>query len=245
MRDVQVALMHFLPQGPRTLVLMLGWRCNASCVHCCWTVLRRGWSAQRTRWERELSASSVDGVLSAYGRGLDNVTLCGFGEPMLHSEFPRVASAVAARTGGLSMTTNGALLHKYPEIVAHPGVLVVSLDSPDAGTFEGIRRGLLFSTVLGNMRLVAARPRHPRRVLIVNMAVIPAQQPLQIYDMARLLSREEGFQQLSPLRGVALDALGVVQPSEPCALIAIAAVLALLFLSGTIQSILSTVGHAL
>lgn len=197
-------------RGPQALILMLAWRCNASCVHCCWTALRD--AGDHAEWKRDMTVGTVDAFLGLYGSSRPHVTLCGFGEPMTHPDYARIASAIASRTGVLSMTTNGSLLHEHPEILDVPGYLAVSLDSPDADIYEGIRRGLSFSRVIGNMRLAAGR-RHPGRVLQVNMAVI-RRNAHQIHATAALL-RDVGFQRLQVLRGLSMDPSGNVINGDP------------------------------
>lgn len=202
--------MRPVPSGPQAMILMASWRCNASCVHCCWTALRN--ADVHGEWKRNMSASVVDDLLGLYGSVVPHVTLCGFGEPMLHPDFARIASAVSSRTGMLSMTTNGSLLHRHLEVLDVPGYLVVSLDSPDPVTYEGIRRGLDFAQVLRNMRLAAER-RSSGRILQVNMAVI-RRNAGQILAMAALL-RNVGFQRLQVLRGLSMDPTGNVLGDDP------------------------------
>jgi len=199
------------PAGPGSIDFMLGWQCNARCIQCWEAVNRRnGW--QPERWKRELDVAVLCGVLSRHAGTLAATTLISFGEPMLHSGFGAILRALLAhRTPdgvqlGISMVTNGSLLHEHPEIVDSPGCLTVSFDAPEAALYEGIRQGLRFDAVLSNMALVARR-RCPGRLLYVNMTVFK-RNASTVYAMAQLLS-SIGFTGLAVIRGAALGLSGL------------------------------------
>lgn len=195
--------------GPQALNLMLGWRCNARCVQCVPAAIGRAGLVLPDKWRCSLAPSVLSDLLCMHGDTVTNVTFCGFGEPLMHPEFPALIESIRRHPRPLlfSMTTNGSLLHEHPEVVDLPGWLVVSLDAAEKALYESIRRGLSFDRVLANMREFAALRQAPEQHTRANMVVL-RRNASQVYALAVLL-REVGFRGLAVIRGAYLDEAGI------------------------------------
>ena len=91
------------------------------------------------------------------------VHLMGTGEPMLHPDLPRMVRAVAGTGAWVTFNSNGTLLDESVAeelVTAGLSQMVLSLDGATAETFEGIRRGASFESVIDNVsRLTDLRDR--------------------------------------------------------------------------------------
>lgn len=86
---------------------------------------------------------------------LEQVTLQGLGEPLLHPELEDMVAAASARGLRVGFNTNGTLLtHRRIEALldAHPTWVHVSVDGARPETFEAIRDGARFGPVVRNLR---------------------------------------------------------------------------------------------
>jgi radical SAM protein with 4Fe4S-binding SPASM domain len=98
-------------------------------------------------------------------RFLDKMALMGLGEPFLHPELIEMSRyAKAHKIYHVFTSTNGTLLNeKMSEaIVAQPGfdVIAVSLDGATKATYERIRKGADFDSVVKNIKtLIEIRKR--------------------------------------------------------------------------------------
>jgi MoaA/NifB/PqqE/SkfB family radical SAM enzyme len=94
---------------------------------------------------------------------LEQVTLQGLGEPLLHPDLVAMVTAAKHRGLRVGFNTNGTLLtpDKAEALVAAgTDWMHVSMDGATAATFEHIRHGARFDQVLQNLRrLVAVRDR--------------------------------------------------------------------------------------
>jgi wyosine [tRNA(Phe)-imidazoG37] synthetase (radical SAM superfamily) len=153
------------------------------------------------RWTTNMPWEAVPFMLGRYRADVRHVSLCAFGEPMLHPDFDKMAQYVIHSPNGLTLavTTNGSLLHRCMEIGDAPGQLVISFDAFDAATFEHFRPGLSHARVVENMRAVGARKNHARRKLYAQMAVFERNHD-QVFRMVQFLV-DMGFHGLSINRG--------------------------------------------
>ena len=100
------------------------------------------------------------------------------GEPLLTKRFPEIMQQVDRYGLKIEINTNGMLLNdaRVNMLLPSLGVLIVSFDGATKETFETIRVGADFETVLGNMeRLVRKRNRLPsgrRPVLGMNCVLM-------------------------------------------------------------------------
>jgi len=157
-----------------------------------------------------LDVAVIENSLQLYGHTLSGVEVISFGEPMMHPGFDKIVEAVALVRGlpdrryanlTLNVTTNGSLLHQHPALLAQPGYLTFSIDAAEKETYEKIRVGLHWESVLRNFQL-ACSAKKSRRTVGVNLTVFEDNLS-QIVPMARLCS-EVGADYLSVLFGANL-----------------------------------------
>jgi wyosine [tRNA(Phe)-imidazoG37] synthetase (radical SAM superfamily) len=217
------------PAGPMFVNFLINNTCNAHCRFCAAESQRRSGRLDRIdshdvllnvhgrlharqqeqdealdkwrQWTTDLPCDAVPYMLERYRDTVKHVSLCAFGEPMLHLGFVDMVRCVIAHPGKLTLavTTNGSLLHRCMEIGDSPGQLVISFDSPVAEVFKHFRPGLSFGKVSMNMRAVGARKNHSGRRLYAQMAIFERNQD-HLVPMVKFL-RDIGFHGLSINRG--------------------------------------------
>ena len=144
------------------LSLELSSRCQLDCPLC----VRHAISPEFPRLA--MPAAVLDAVLP-YLPPLEALDLTGWGEPLLHPQFPEFLARIRrAFAGRLSFTTNGLLFRReLIEAVVDQGVDVIcfSLDAAAAETYARVRPGADFGRLLSNLRELIAfrRSRHVER----------------------------------------------------------------------------------
>lgn len=136
---------------PWMLQLEVTNRCNLDCVFC-----------SRHVAELQLGDMSAElqGKVVALSRKVQETALFGYGEPLMSRAFydllPRLQSSrIGFFTNGLLL--NEALLQKILSLAARPlAYIVFSIDGATTETYEGLRRGSNFATVLANLEAVVA-----------------------------------------------------------------------------------------
>jgi len=133
---------HALKYVP-ILVLNVHSRCNCRCVMCdIW---------KRTETE-ELTHAALSRHLSNFREmGVESIVFSG-GEPLMHSDFVRIAELFRSEGIRLTLLTTGLLLNHYADVVARSfDEVIVSLDGPRdvhdkirrvSGAFDRIRDGI-------------------------------------------------------------------------------------------------------
>lgn len=133
---------HVLQRIP-ILVLNVHSRCNCRCVMCdIW---------KRTESE-ELTYAALSSHLSSFREmGVEWIVLSG-GEPLMHSDFVRIAELFRSEGIRLTLLTTGLLLSKYADSVARSfDEVIISLDGPRdvhdkirrvSGAFDRIHDGI-------------------------------------------------------------------------------------------------------
>ena len=133
---------HALKHVP-ILVLNVHSRCNCRCVMCdIW---------KRTETE-ELTHAALSRHLSNFREmGVEWIVLSG-GEPLMHSDFVRIAKLFQSEGIRLTLLTTGLLLSKYGDSVVHCfDEVIISLDGPRdvhdvirrvSGAFDRIHDGI-------------------------------------------------------------------------------------------------------
>jgi len=189
-------------RGPETLSLMLGWRCNASCVMCWQAASRRN----KTMLQDELSLVTIQSLLTQYGASLLDLELCSFGEPTAHPGFADIARAVVdsgIEWRNVNLITNGSDFESLLPLCTVPGLLTFSMDAADQVMYESIRRGLDFYTITRNIAMAVAAPeRHERRKIGINMVVFEKNAE-HVFEMASWAAAVE-LDYLAVLRGANL-----------------------------------------
>lgn len=142
-------------------------RCNLNCTTC----IRNTWSEDFADMPWELYESLLEGLREM--PHLERMSFWGYGEPLLH---PRIVDMIAgAKELGVKtqIITNGMLLDEAmidALIAAGLDSLIVSLDGPDAQSYEGVRFGADFDRVVSNLRTVLRK----RRRLVRGRAGLPS-----------------------------------------------------------------------
>ena len=150
------------PAGPVAMTFALSNRCNLACVMCTPELSstlrhRAGLPPLRPPYDDEFFDD-----LATFLPGLRYAKFLG-GEPFLIPEHHRVWDLMAevGAPPRLQVTTNGTIWNDRVEMVLDTFLtdVTVSFDAATAGTYEAIRDGSEFATVVGNMRRFADRAR--------------------------------------------------------------------------------------
>jgi radical SAM protein with 4Fe4S-binding SPASM domain len=125
---------------------------------------------------------------------LRRLTLQGLGEPLLSPYLLDMIRAAKARGVTVGFNSNATLLsrRRSAELVdAGLDWLHVSIDGAHAGTYEGIRDGAVFATVVDNLRgLVEAKRRAGRTNPWIRVVFVAMRRNVgELADLVRLLAR--------------------------------------------------------
>ncbi|MBI3075441.1 MAG: radical SAM protein [Deltaproteobacteria bacterium] len=139
----------FPPGGlPERIIVEVTTKCNLRCTSCAITLY--DFHGQHLPW------AVFERVLPLLPHAKE-VTLFGWGEPLLHPRFLDMFRAVKAyphlRT---YFVTNGMLLDRVAEVLVREGLtyLGISVDGATPATFEAIRQGGRLKKILANLRLL-------------------------------------------------------------------------------------------
>lgn len=123
--------------------------CNASCTYCPRTILQRQWL------NRSMSMSTFRRILPVLPKaGL--VHLQGWGEPLLHPDFSRMARLARQAGCAVSATTNGNLLseQRFVELMdAGMDILAVSLAGTSSKVNDAFRPGAPLAGALRALKM--------------------------------------------------------------------------------------------
>ncbi len=143
---------------PMRLEIVITARCNLRCEMC--FDYRKSSEDMPTGLYREVAKElfSKASIVSLIG-----------GEPMLHPEFNDIVETASDYGCNLQMTTNGTLLNsmQVPLILRNFERITISFDGGDKETFERIRKGARFQSVLENVeRLIRGRDEEGSRLIV-------------------------------------------------------------------------------
>jgi len=198
-------------------------RCNLRCIYC-----MPSEGVPHMSHNEILSYEEIQAVVQAAAQlGIRKIRLTG-GEPLVRADFAELVKMLS-RTEGiveLSLTTNGALLKDYAQVLMQAGLsrVNVSLDTLTANRFQYITRLGELKDVLAGIE--AAREAGLRRIKI-NTVVMRGINDDEILDFARLTYKEGWhvrFIELMPFKGVAQPVpsvdlqqhIGSLGRLEPC-----------------------------
>lgn len=181
---------------PRVMHVAITGSCNMTCRIC---------RTEDNAHGATIKDPVLDKVIAEALPHLQELRLDSAGETTLHKPKFRLMVSQAARHGvPVFMCTNAVLIDEEMAdfICKDTSVkrIQVSCDSPDRETLEWIRRGANYDELLAGIRnLVAARKRHDRPDILINMhAAIMAQNVDQQADLIRL-AHELGVDQVSTM----------------------------------------------
>jgi radical SAM protein with 4Fe4S-binding SPASM domain len=133
---------------PRRIVLEVTTQCNLRCAMCAQSI----YNFHPTSLSWEVFEKIIPLLPTA-----EEVTLFGWGEPLLHPRFLKMFEAISfCKHLKTYIVTNGTLLHQVAEelVKGHLTYLSISFDGATKNTYEGIRRGAIYEEVLDNIGLV-------------------------------------------------------------------------------------------
>ena len=177
-------------------------RCNLRCIYC---MPPEG--VPHISHSEILSYEEIRLVVQAAAQlGIRRIRLTG-GEPLVRADFPELVKMLSRIDGvmELSLTTNGALLKDYAQVLKQAGLsrVNVSLDTLRADRFQDITR-------LGELEDVHAGIEAAKEVglypIKINTVVIRGINDGEILDFARMTYTEGWhvrFIELMPFKGVA------------------------------------------
>jgi radical SAM protein with 4Fe4S-binding SPASM domain len=170
---------------PRRLQVEVTGACNLQCRMC---LVR-----YRPKLDRQDAAFPLDRYLALLDAlpELEQVTLQGLGEPLLHPDLVAMVRAAKERGIRVGFNTNGTVLTvAKAEALVDAGLdwLHVSVDGATPRTFEHIRDGARFHQVVRNLRrLVAVRERSGRRTPTIQLNTVVMRTNLdELDDLVRL-----------------------------------------------------------
>lgn len=133
---------------PYALQVITGTKCDVNCIMCYWRTLKVE--------HHELSFDIYDELMRKCGKYLQTVLFSSMGEPLYHSRIKDIFKLTQDYGAWISMITNGGHLNEVMDILAESGQSIsISVDSPEKETFEFIRRGLKFNTIMENLTKIS------------------------------------------------------------------------------------------
>ncbi len=154
-RDLYHASLHggenTVQNKPLEVYLEITTHCNIRCVFCAREHDLGYLSGQRV-------GNIASGLLSKVSHLLGTAeVICplGFGEPFLHKEFLGIVESAKELGASIQFNTNGTLIFEDESrrlVKAGADIMVLSLDGAKKETFERIRKGASFETIVENMR---------------------------------------------------------------------------------------------
>ncbi len=169
-------------------------RCNFRCSKC-----------QVSDWKGQKRANDMTlndfRTIIDHLEGLVEIKLQGMGEPILGGDaFFRMIEYARSRHIWVRTTTNASLLHireNYKRLIdSDPSEVQISIDGTTKNTFEAIRRGADFETILRNCKLINTYC-HSKGLLKTRMWVCLQRQNISEFIDFVPLAHELGFQRLT------------------------------------------------
>lgn len=203
--------------SPRFLHIVLD-ICNTCNLRCSFCYLSLPASREKAIF---LSAESIHRHLQHLLPFTSGLTLsCGY-EPLTSPYFTEILQSLEPyHVPHLNLVTNATLLSEDKiEAIIKNGVttLLFSLDSPDKITYESIRRGACFETVIANIKRLAARKkalgsRTPFLAMIVVLMQSTLHQLKDLVDLAIELGVASiTMQHLIPFSGLNMESQAITE----------------------------------
>lgn len=155
---IQQGIELFLEKNPfpKTLWIEATNICNLKCPMCPYLSM--------TRPKGQMALADFQKLLTECGRyPVKEINFQTFGEPLLHPQiFELIAFARRQSRAILIMHTNCTLIDAAMAdrlLASDLDIIVLSLDSPDKETYEKLRDGASYETVMANVRQLLARKK--------------------------------------------------------------------------------------
>jgi MoaA/NifB/PqqE/SkfB family radical SAM enzyme len=144
-----------LPWYPVIITVLIDSRCNQACRFCLW----HSKDNPRPYWSFNLTLPKFRKIIDAFAeKGLAHVHLCAAGEPTLNSDLFRMIAYARSRNLSVSLMTNmSASATPLIPRLARAGLsyIMTNLDAGDKKTYEYLRDGSNWETVISNVSLLA------------------------------------------------------------------------------------------
>lgn len=203
---------------PEVIGFFAGTQCNSNCLMC--------WTRKTSYGFGDLPFEYIEQIVKET-KGLSQYfKFRAFGEPLLYPHTKKLIDITQKNHMYLSITTNGSLIKDFLEIAKIGGNAIFSIDGATKETYESIRRGLKYETVISGVKAFiktwrdeCARinnewgenyPNPVNRFIEINYCVLKNNQH-EIFDMAKL-AQELGVHSIAFVRGIMLhltDAKGL------------------------------------
>jgi len=131
-----------MPEYPKRIILELSNACNLRCIMC---------AQNHVNFDKSFLNLELIRDLDKFYRAAGEVTLFGYGEPLLNSAFPEMLELLSTYENlKIYLLTNGSLLGRFSEIIVKNRLayLSVSVDGATEETYQRIRRRGVLSDVL-------------------------------------------------------------------------------------------------
>ncbi|MDI6591492.1 MAG: radical SAM protein [Patescibacteria group bacterium] len=162
---------------PLMVVLSVTYVCNSRCIHCPYSnsdIREKYRDAQFMKPELFKKIADECGKYGAY------IRLSGGGEPLLHKDIIELIEYAKKAGARIGLITNGSLMSgKAAERIVECGTDMIefSADAGDKETYEKIRRGLNFDTLVENVKYTVKKRnelKSPSKIIasIVNQKIV-------------------------------------------------------------------------
>jgi len=144
--------------NPVCVEIGLTTRCDNKCIFCAFDWLMK---EQHIDIDPTVLQSAIDDM---YGMGVQGVSICGNGEPLLYRNFVDIVRRIQRYNIDIGLVTNGGLLHKYLDVPEYAKMLAeftyirISLDAGDSLTYKDIHGVDRFDLVIENIRRLVLIP---------------------------------------------------------------------------------------
>jgi radical SAM protein with 4Fe4S-binding SPASM domain len=130
-------------QNPKRIILELSTKCNLRCIMC---------AQNHVVFDNTYLPLSLIKKLDGFFKTADEVTLFGYGEPLLNKELTEIVEFLACyKNLKAYLLTNGVVLSKFVDLIVRNRLayLSISIDASSAETYKKIRRGGDIDNLLG------------------------------------------------------------------------------------------------
>ena len=137
---------------PRFVHVVLTYRCNSRCIMCPYThgSLR---DAKIEEMGSFMDPHIFNRIVTECAENNSFIRITGGGEPFLHPEFNKLMEYIKDKRVGCGIITNGSLLtrEKVLPLLEANSVIEISVDCADKNTYESIRKGLKWDSLIENI----------------------------------------------------------------------------------------------
>ena len=145
-------------RGPYRAVVEISNACNLKCAMCP--------RNHMTRPVRFMALDFFESLIARNADSLEFVSLNGYGEPLLHRDLVEMVGVCKRHNVGVGISTNCTQLDqdKTRQLLdSGLDLIILAVDGVSAESYEKVRVGASFDTVMGNVRHFLAERRRQNR----------------------------------------------------------------------------------